>query len=136
MSTAGTSLRYSDLDFDRSITYGGRFGAYFEAAPWVGLAVDALNFDPDVSSQSTILKTGAPTRTVLPPMNIAATAISVDLMLRATLFATKEIPGGRGPSGSSASIGTRTSARSSSSATSGRGRRTRSTSTRITSCSA
>jgi hypothetical protein len=91
----GTTFRYGDLDVDRSIAYGGRFGAYFEAAPWVGLAVDALNFDPDVSSQSTTLKTGAPTRTVLPPVNIAATAISVDLMVRATLFATKEIPGGQ-----------------------------------------
>ena len=95
LSTPGTKLRYQDLDFDRSITYGGRFGKYFDTAPWVGLAVDALNFTPDVSAQSAIQTIGAPTRTVLPPMNIGVLALSVDLMLRVPLFATQEIPGGR-----------------------------------------
>ncbi len=95
LSTSGTKLRYEDLDFDRSITYGGRFGKYFDAAPWVGLTVDALNFSPNVSQQSAIQTTGVPTRTLLPPVDIGVLALSVDLMLRAPLLATKEIPGGR-----------------------------------------
>ena len=95
LSTPGTKLRYEDIDFARSITYGGRFGKYFDAAPWVGLAIDALNFTPDVSQQSAIQTAGVPARTVLPPVNIGILALSVDLMLRAPLFGTQEIPGGR-----------------------------------------
>ena len=95
LSTPGTRLHYKDLDIDRSITWGGRFGTYFDAAPWVGLAVDALNFDPDVSQQSAIQTRGAPARTVLPPVGINVLALSVDVMLRAPLFATTEIPGGQ-----------------------------------------
>lgn len=90
-------LRYKDVDLDNSITWGGRFGKYFDGVPWLGVALDSLNFSPDLSQQSVVQRasTGTTARTTLPPIDISVTAISLDIMLRAPLLTTKEIPGGR-----------------------------------------
>jgi opacity protein-like surface antigen len=89
-------LRYQDVEFDRSLSYGGRFGKYFDGLPWLGVAVDVINFDPDIAQQTAVqIAAGSVARTTLPPMDISVTAVSVDLMLRLPLFTTQEIPGGR-----------------------------------------
>jgi hypothetical protein len=97
LSAPLTRLRYKDVDLDNSITYGGRFGKYLESTPWLGLAIDSLNFSPDLSQQRAIQKasTGTTARTTVPPIDLSVIAISFDLMLRAPLLATKEIPAGR-----------------------------------------
>jgi hypothetical protein len=92
----GLRLRYKDVDFDRSLSYGGRFGKYFDGLPWLGLAVDVMNYTPDLSQQTAVqIAPSGVARTTLPPIDISVTALSVDLMLRAPLFTTQEIPGGR-----------------------------------------
>jgi opacity protein-like surface antigen len=97
LSSPLTKLRYQDVDLDRSVSYGGRFGKYFEGVPWLGLTVDALNFSPDLSQQSAVqtASTGTSARTTLPPISLSVVAISFDLMLRVPLLTTKEIPAGR-----------------------------------------
>src|SRR5205823_5221506 len=91
--SAGGTLRYKDVDFDKSLTYGGRAGLYLKSVPWLGFAIDGINYDANVGKQTAILKnTGA--RAQLAPMDISATAISLDVMLRAPLLASPERPGG------------------------------------------
>ena len=73
--TPGLKLRYDDVEFDRSFTYGGRFGKYFDSLPWIGVSVDALSFSPDIGQQSAVqsASTGSVARTTLPPIDISAT---------------------------------------------------------------
>src|SRR5262245_5027676 len=95
--TPGLTLRYQDVDFDTSVTYGGRFGKYFDSLPWIGVSLDAMSFSPNIGQQSVVqsASTGTVAPTTLPPIDISATVLSVDLMLRLPLFVTKDIPGGR-----------------------------------------
>lgn len=90
----GVPLRLKDVDFDRSMTYGGRFGTYLNSLPWLGFALDGLIYDASFDKQAPLLKGGGG-RVQLAPMDISVTAISLDLMLRLPLLATTEIPGGR-----------------------------------------
>jgi len=39
---------YHDIDFDTGLAYGLRFGRYFDAVPFLGLAVDYFNFSPNI----------------------------------------------------------------------------------------
>jgi len=89
-----STLRFTDVEFDRSMSYGGRFGHYFAGVPWIGIALDGLSYDANVGKQSRALKNSS-ARAQLAPIDISVGAISLDLMLRLPLFATAEIPGGR-----------------------------------------
>jgi len=92
--------RFLDLGFDTALSFGGRFGRYFEAAPFVGVAVDYFQFYPNISPQSVQLRgcfvvggcvtgqggTGS--------FDITERTISVDLMLRLPLIKTADAPQG------------------------------------------
>jgi len=87
-------LRLKDVEFDRSVSYGGRVGRYFESVPWIGLALDGLNYDANIDKQRVAIKGGSQVAQ-LAPLSISVTAISFDVMLRLPLLATAEIPNGR-----------------------------------------
>lgn len=92
---------YEDVEFDRSIAWGGRAGRYFDSVPFLGLGVDFFRFYPYLGPQSVHLRgcfypggcgtgqggTGS--------FDIESSAISVDLMLRLPLLRTDDAPGGR-----------------------------------------
>jgi opacity protein-like surface antigen len=91
---------FRGVDFDTSLSWGGRFGRYFDALPFLGLAVDFFHFSPNISPQSVHLEgcfllggcgsgqggTGS--------FDITETALSVDLMLRLPLIRTADAPHG------------------------------------------
>ena len=95
---------FRDVEFGRSfedsVAYGGRFGRYFDAVPFVGLGVDLFNFSAPIGSQTTRVDgcvpsggcgggAGNPKR-----IDIESIAISLDLMLRLPLVKTKTAPHG------------------------------------------
>ena len=91
---------FRGVDFDTSLSWGGRLGHYFDAFPFLGLAVDVFQFSPRISPQSVHLEgcfllggcgsgqggTGS--------FDIAETALSLDLMLRLPLIKTADAPHG------------------------------------------
>ena len=44
--------KYQDVEFDTGLAYGGRFGRWFDAVPFLGLGVDYFNFTPNIGPQS------------------------------------------------------------------------------------
>jgi opacity protein-like surface antigen len=88
-----------DVEFDRSLAWGGRVGRYFDALPFLGLAVDFFRYNPDIAIQSVPLRGcagGCGTGRIRGGrFNIETTAISVDLMLRLPLLKTDDAPWGR-----------------------------------------
>jgi opacity protein-like surface antigen len=96
---AGRST-FEDAEFRTGLAYGLRVGRYFDAAPFVGLAVDYYNFSADIGGRS-FQRTGCslvggcvsgPDR--LGRLSIDAMALSVDLMLRLPLIKTADEPHG------------------------------------------
>ena len=92
---------YQDVEFDRSLSWGGRVGHYFDALPFLGLAADFFRYYPDIGGQSVQLRgcffpggcgTG---RGGTGRFEIQTTAISVDLMLRLPLLKSADAPWGR-----------------------------------------
>ena len=92
---------YQDVEFDRSLSWGGRVGHYFDALPFLRLAADFFRYYPDIGGQSVQLRgcffpggcgTG---RGGTGRFEIQTTAISVDLMLRLPLLKSADAPWGR-----------------------------------------
>jgi opacity protein-like surface antigen len=92
---------FEDVEFDKSLAYGGRFGRYFDSLPFLGLGVDFFRFNPYVGPQSVQFRgcffpggcgTG---RGGTGSFEVETTALSVDLMLRLPLLRTPDAPGGR-----------------------------------------
>src|SRR5207253_8693982 len=54
-STAGRGV-FRDVDFDTAISGGVRVGRYFDAVPFLGVAVDGFLFYPNIGTQSTRLR--------------------------------------------------------------------------------
>src|SRR3989449_4654658 len=46
---------YRDIHFDTGLAYGLRFGRYFDAIPFLGLAVDYFNFSPNIGPQTVLV---------------------------------------------------------------------------------
>jgi opacity protein-like surface antigen len=92
---------YEDVEFDRSLAWGGRAGRYFDSVPFVGVGLDFFRFYPYLGPQSVQLRgcfypggcgsgrggTGS--------FEVETTAVSVDLMLRLPLLKTADAPQGR-----------------------------------------
>jgi hypothetical protein len=91
---------FRDVDFDTSLSWGGRFGHYFDALPFLGLAVDVFHFSPNISPQSVhlegcfLLGGCGSGRGGTGSFDITETALSVDLMLRLPLIKTADAPHG------------------------------------------
>lgn len=91
---------FRDVEFNASLSWGGRFGHYFDSLPFLGLAADFFSFSSNISPQSVHLEgcfllggcgsgqggTGS--------FDITATALSVDLMLRLPLIRRADAPHG------------------------------------------
>jgi opacity protein-like surface antigen len=97
--SAGQTV-FRDVEFDRSLAYGGRFGRYFDAVPFVGLGVDVFNFSSPISTQTTRVDgcvpnggcaggQGNPKR-----IDIDSLGISLDVLLRLPLLKTQTAPWG------------------------------------------
>jgi opacity protein-like surface antigen len=91
---------YRDAEFGTSLAYGGRFGRYFDAVPFVGLAVDFFKFTPNIPPQAVhgdgcfIVGGCFSAETHTGRIDIDATTLSLDLMLRLPLFKTEGEPHG------------------------------------------
>ena len=71
-----------DVDFETGLAWGGRFGHYFEAVPYVGVAVDLLYFSANMGES----RTGS--------IDVDATSVAPYLMLRLPLVKTAAAPKG------------------------------------------
>ena len=92
---------YEDVEFDRSLAWGGRAGRFFDTLPFLGLGLDFFRYHPYVGPQSVQLRgcfypggcgsgrggTGS--------FDVETTAVSVDLMLRLPLLRSEDAPQGR-----------------------------------------
>ena len=92
---------YEDVEFDRSLAWGGRAGRFFDTVPFLGLGLDFFRYYPYLGPQSVQLRgcfypggcgsgrggTGS--------FDVETTAVSVDLMLRLPLLKTEDAPQGR-----------------------------------------
>lgn len=91
---------FRDVEFDRSLAYGGRFGRYFDSVPFLGLAVDYFHFSPRIGPQPVNVDGcvpgggcgGGPSGTQ--KIDIESMAISLDVMLRLPLLKTQSAPYG------------------------------------------
>jgi opacity protein-like surface antigen len=98
-SPAGLGI-FRDVEFDRSLAYGGRFGRYFDGLPFVGFGVDASNFSPRIGPQRVRIDGCVPSggcgggQGGTSAIDVDVIAISVDLMLRLPLLKTEKAPWG------------------------------------------
>jgi opacity protein-like surface antigen len=92
---------FKDAEFDKSLSWGGRAGRYFDSLPFLGLALDFFRYSPYIGPQSVQLRgcffpggcgsgRGGPGS-----LDVETTAVSVDLMLRLPLFKSDDAPQGR-----------------------------------------
>jgi len=98
-SPAGLSIS-RDVEFDRSLAYGGRFGRYFDGAPFLGLGVDLFTFSPRIGPQRVRVDGCVPSggcgggQGGTNQIDVDAWAISLDLVLRLQLLKTETAPWG------------------------------------------
>lgn len=92
---------FEDVEFDRSLAWGGRAGRYFDRLPFLGVGLDFFRYYPYIGPQSVQLRgcfypggcgsgrggTGS--------FDVETTALSVDLFLRLPLFRSDDAPQGR-----------------------------------------
>lgn len=91
------SATAQDVDFDTSVSFGGRVGYWFESIPILGLGLDAFHFRPDVGSQRLTVCL-SPLGCIVEPFegfDLSVTSVSLDLMLRWPLWTSAEFPKGR-----------------------------------------
>src|SRR5207253_3012009 len=93
---------FHDVEFDKVLAYGGRFGRYFDAVPFLGLGVDYFSFMPNIGPQN-VRVDGCPfngscvtnTKISFGSSDITTQSISLDVLLRLPLFRSETAPGGR-----------------------------------------
>jgi opacity protein-like surface antigen len=90
-----------DVEYDVGSAYGGRFGAYFEAVPFVGLGVDLFRTSSYIAPQNvrtsgcTMLSVcGSSGPVPTGSFELSQTAVSLDVMLRVPIGRNKERPWG------------------------------------------
>ncbi len=98
-SSAGLGI-FQDVEFDRSLAYGGRFGRYFDGLPFLGLGMDVFNFSPRIGPQRVRVDGCVPSggcnggQGGTNKLDVDALAISLDLILRLPLLKTETAPWG------------------------------------------
>lgn len=91
---------FRDVEFERSLAYGGRFGRYFDAVPFLGLGVDVFNFSAPIGPQTTRVDGCVPSggcgggQSSPKRIDIDSFAVSLDVLLRLPLIKTKSAPYG------------------------------------------
>ena len=92
---------YEDVDFDKSLAWGGRVGRYFDSLPFLGFGMDFFRYYPFIGGQSVnvrgcFLPGGCGTgRGGTGSFETDVSAVSVDLMLRLPLLKSDDAPQGR-----------------------------------------
>jgi hypothetical protein len=92
---------YRDIHFDTGLAYGLRFGRYFDAVPFLGLAVDYFNFSPNIGPQSVLVDGCVPSggcgtnKIGFGSFDVNSQAASLDVFLRLPLMKSEDAPGGR-----------------------------------------
>jgi len=98
-SPAGLGI-FRDVEFERSLAYGGRVGRYFDGAPFVGLGVDVFNFSPRIGPQRVRVDGCVPSggcgggQGGTNAIDVDVIAISLDVMLRLPLLKSEKAPWG------------------------------------------
>lgn len=99
-SPAGLSI-YRDTEFDRSFIFGGRFGRYLDAAPFLGLGVDLSTFSPTIGPQQLHIDGCVPSGTcnggpggTTGRIDVDVIAVSLDMLLRLPLLKSEKAPWG------------------------------------------
>ena len=98
-SSAGLGIS-RDVEFDRSLAYGGRFGRYFDGVPFLGFGVDLFSFSPRIGPQRVRVDGCVPSGSCnggqggTNQLDVDAYALSLDLILRAPLLKTEKAPWG------------------------------------------
>jgi opacity protein-like surface antigen len=93
-------ITLKDVNFDQSVTLGGRAGYWLESVPFFGVGLDVSHFDPAIDAQTRIIRScvsgfcsaGA---LLLGNVDLEATVIGVDAWLRYPLLTSPEFPKGR-----------------------------------------
>jgi opacity protein-like surface antigen len=91
---------FRDVEFDRSLAYGGRFGRYFDAVPFLGVGVDFFHFSPRIGLQRARVDGCVPAggctggQSGTGRIDISSSALSLDVLLRLPLLKSKTAPWG------------------------------------------
>jgi len=100
-SPPGLSV-YRDAEFDQSWVLGGRFGRYLDAAPFLGLAIDASTFFPSIGPQQLKIDGCVPSGGcsggqggTTGRIDVDVIAVSLDVLLRLQLLKSQDAPWGR-----------------------------------------
>lgn len=99
-SPTGLSI-YRDTEFDRAFIFGGRFGRYLDAVPFLGLGVDLSTFMPTIGPQQLHIDgcvpsggcSGGPGGTT-GRIDVDVIAVSLDMLLRLPLLKSEAAPWG------------------------------------------
>ena len=99
-SPSGLSI-YRDTEFDRALIFGGRFGRFLDAAPFLGLGVDVSTFSPTIGPQQLHIDgcvpsggcSGGPGGTT-GRIDVGTLAVSLDVLLRLPLLKSEKAPWG------------------------------------------
>jgi opacity protein-like surface antigen len=92
---------FSKVDFDTSITRGTRFGRYFDSLPYLGLAADYHEINPNIGPQSVTVQgciaigSCAGGQVGLGSFDITTRTLSFDALLRLPLLKSSAAPWGR-----------------------------------------
>ena len=98
-TSAGLGL-YREVEFDRSLAYGGRFGRYFDAVPFLGLGIDFFKFSPRIGPQQFHIDGCVPSGDCsggqggIGAIDVDVWALSIDLLLRLPLLKSESAPWG------------------------------------------
>jgi opacity protein-like surface antigen len=96
LNIAGVDVTLQDVEFDRSLEFGGRGGYWFGALPFLGLGLDVFHFNPDLSSQTVdTVRLGVTAPQQLFDLDLSVVGLSFDVMLRWPLLKSPEFPHGR-----------------------------------------
>jgi hypothetical protein len=98
-SSAGRGI-FRDVEFDSSLTYGGRVGRYLDRLPFIGFGVDVFSFSPRVGPQRVRVDGCVPSggcgggQGGTNTLDVDVIAISPELILRLSLLKTESAPWG------------------------------------------
>ena len=108
ISQPGFKATLKDVEFANSVSFGGRLGYWFESTPYIGFALDASHFRPDMKKQQVTGCFSGPAAVdfgingcdpanplSLVRIDLAVTGISFDALLRWPLLTSKEFPKGK-----------------------------------------
>jgi opacity protein-like surface antigen len=99
-SPAGLSI-YRDTEFDHAFVIGGRFGRYFDRAPFLGVGLDLFTFSPNIGPQQLHIDGCVPSGTcnggqggTTGRIDVDTIGLSPDVLVRLPLLKSETAPWG------------------------------------------